>query len=41
MTRHIRSEVELRLGDSMISLSLGERVGARGTWWIATCLGDA
>jgi PhnB protein len=25
------SEVELRLGDSMISLSLGEREGARGT----------
>jgi PhnB protein len=25
------SEVELRLGDSMISLSLGERDGARGT----------
>jgi PhnB protein len=25
------SEVELRLGDSMISLSLGERAGARGT----------
>jgi uncharacterized glyoxalase superfamily protein PhnB len=24
-------EVELRLGDSMISLSLGERAGARGT----------